>query len=128
MRRPCLFIAVAALLLLLLSACGKSEFTLTEGSDNRMTITAQNASPDSSCMTGEFFLKEGEQIEIESALTKGTVRVEVLEASGSNTGDVILKADVHLTDGASAGMHEGNYWLRATCLEKADGTIHIYVK
>ena len=131
-RRNYIIIFVLALTL---TACGKSEFGVTENTWKHMTITAQNADKDAFFMVGSLDVADGEQIEITASLTKGSVKVEIVRSPDSQgiseipetDGAAIISADLVRTDGASGTVPAGTYLLRATCLEKATGTIQINV-
>jgi len=124
------------ILMLTLTACGKSEFGVTENTGKKMTVTAQNADKDAFFMVGSLDVADGEQIVITSKLTKGSVRVEIVAASEEQridklpdmNGEAIITADLESGDSVSGTAATGSYHLRATCLEKATGTILIEVK
>ncbi len=128
-------IAVLALMLTL-TACGKSEFGLSENTGKQMTVTAQNADRGAFFTAGSLDVADGEQIVITSNLTKGSVRVEIAAASEDQsidklpdmTDEAIIKADLENGDSVSETAAAGSYLLKATCLEKATGTVHIEVK
>ena len=73
---------------------------------------------------------------ITSDLTKGSVRVEILKAPEEQSvhelpeldGEPIITANLTAADGASGTVPAGNYLLKATCLEKATGTVRIEVR
>ena len=131
-RRIYIIIFVLALTL---TACGKSEFGVTENTRKHMTITAQNADKDAFFMVGSLDVADGEQIEITASLTKGSVKVEIVRSPDSQgiseipemDGAAIISANLVRTDGASGTVPAGTYLLRATCLERATGTIQIDV-
>ena len=122
--------------LLTLTGCGKSEFGLSENTEKRMTITAENADKDTFFMVGSLEVADGERIEISSSLTKGSVRVEIvgtpdqqsIDQLPATDGEAILTANVAGTEGASGTVPAGSYLLKATCLERATGTVQIEVK
>ena len=124
------------ILMLTLTACGKSEFGVSENTGKQMTVTAQNADKDALFMVGSLDVADGEQIVITSKLTKGSVRVEIVAASEKQSidrlpdmnGEAIITADLESGDSVSGTVATGSYYLRATCLEKATGTILIEVK
>ena len=132
------FAVILALLLsmLMLTACGKSEFGVTENTGKRMTITAENAEKDAFFMVGALEVEEEEQIVIASDLTKGSVRVEIVEAPEGESveeltaadGDAILTANLKTTEEASGTVPAGSYLVKATCLERATGTVQIEVQ
>lgn len=131
----CLVIGMA-LLTLTLTACGKSEFGVTENTGKLMMITAENAAKDALFLVGSLDVADGEQIVITSNLAKGSVRVEIVAAPEEQSidklpdmnGEAIISADVTSTMGASDTVPAGSYMLKATCLEKATGTIQIEVE
>ena len=106
MKNKSIVLIMILALMLTLTACGKSEFGLSENDGKHMTITARNADRDAFFMVGSLDVADGEQIEIAANLTKGSVRVEIV---------------------AGAGGQDIKYYLRATCLERATGTIQINV-
>ena len=77
MRRTAVLMALL-LLALALTACGKSVFGMTENTEKRMTITAENADKDAFFMIGTLVVDNGEQIDITSNLSDGEVRVEIV--------------------------------------------------
>lgn len=132
-----IFAAILAgiLSLLMLTACGKSQFGLTENTEKRMVITAERAAKDDFFLVGSLTVDEGEQITISSDLEKGSVRVEIFrwgeeqdaETLPETGGEATLTANLHAADGASGTVEPGNYSLKAVCLEKATGTVTIEV-
>ena len=130
-------IIVAVLILMLtLTACGKSEFGVSENTGKQITVTAQNADQDAFFMVGSLDAADGEEIVITSNLMKGTVRVEIVATSEEQSidklpdmdGEAIISADLENGDSVSDTVAAGSYLLRATCLKKATGTIQIEVK
>ena len=137
MKRMTSFTMIIALVLsmLVLMACGKSEFGLSENTEKKMTITAENADKDALFMVGSLEVADGEQIAITSNLTKGSVRVEIVGTPEEQSIDQIpdmnaeatLTADLKSTDSVSGTVETGTYMLKATCLEKATGTVLVEV-
>ncbi len=133
-RTAAVLIALALSACMLIS-CGKSEFNLTVFSEKQAVIDAAKAQKDAACSAGTLTVEEGEQIVIAASLTKGSVRVEIIEApEGSDAenpletnGNAIISANLKNTDGASSTMAAGKYIVKASCLEKATGTVHIDV-
>ena len=127
---------LAILMLLMLTACGKVEFGPSENTGKQMTITAKNAAKDAFFMAGSLEVAEGERLVITSELAKGSIRVEIVEASEEQSadtlpemdGEAILTADLDIAGGASGTVPAGRYMVKATCLEKATGTVRIEVK
>ena len=136
MHRKIFAVILAGVLsLLTLTACGTSEFGMTENTEKRMVITAERAAKDDFFLVGSLKVDEGEQITISSDLEKGSVRVEILrwgEEQDADTlpetgGEATLTANLHAADGASGTVEPGNYSLKAVCLEKATGTVTVEV-
>ena len=132
------FAGIFALLLaaLLLTACGKSEFGMAENTAKRMTIAADNADKKDFFMVGSLEVEDGEQIVVTSNLKKGSIRVELVGTPAEQSidqlpemnGEATLTAELTGTDGVSGTVPAGSYLLRATCLEKASGTVEIEVQ
>lgn len=124
-----------ALVMMTLAACGKSEFTVSENTENRMVITAENAAKDAFFMVGSLSAEEGDKIAITSGIERGEIKVELVPASGEGSsealpetnGEALLTAFVGSGDGISGTVPADTYYLRATVLEKATGTVTIEV-
>ena len=137
MKRMTSFTMIIALVLsmLVLTACGKSEFGVSENTEKKMTITAENSDKDAFFMVGSLEVADGEQICITSGLTKGSIRVEIVGTPEEQSIDQIpdmnaeatLAADLKGTDSVSGTVEAGTYMLKATCLEKATGTVLVEV-
>ncbi len=129
------FIAILVLMLTL-TACGKSEFGVTENTGKQITVTARNADKDAFFMVGSLEVADEEQVMITSGLSKGSVRVEIVTTSEEQSidklpdmnGEAIITADLENGESVSGALAADSYLLRATCLEKATGTIRIEVK
>ena len=129
-----LFLALA-ILALTLTACGRSAFGVTENTGKRMTITAERADKDAFFMLGTLEVDEGEQLAINANLTKGAIRVEIIAVDAEQSIDKLpnmdsepaLMANLKATESTSGTLPAGDYLLRATCLEKATGTVQIEV-
>ncbi|MBQ8074910.1 MAG: hypothetical protein IJ237_02890 [Oscillospiraceae bacterium] len=139
MNKKKTILAVISLLLLLaltLSACGKSEFGVSENTDKRMTVTAKNADKNSFFMVGSLHASEGEEITITSNLAKGSVKIEIIGTPAEQSieelpkmdGEAIITANATGTDVVSGTVPAGQYMLKATCTERATGTVQIEVK
>lgn len=137
MKRKITVIAVAALMLsTLLTACGGQEFGVTENTEKRMTITAERADKDDFFMVGTLEVEDNEQIAITSDLTEGSIRVELvgvpkeqsIDEVPATDGEAVITADVTGTDEKTEKVSAGSYMLRATCLERATGTVLIEVQ
>jgi hypothetical protein len=134
-KRIFIFAIAAALSALIFAACGKYELAVTENTEKHMLITAENADKDAAVMVGILEVAEGEQISIAADLSKGSVRVEIIEVPEEQSSselpdldaDPIMTANLTNKDGEEGTVPAGEYELRATCLEKATGTIQIDV-
>ena len=137
MKKVCIITLIIALVLstMMMTACGKHIFELTENTGKRMTITAENAEKDIFFMVGSLDVDYGEQSVIHSDLTQGSVRVEIVQAPEGQSADnlpemdskVIISADFSSTERTSGTVPEGSYLMQTTCLEKATGTVWIEV-
>ena len=130
--------AVIVLILLLamaLTACGRSSFGLSGNEEKRMTVTAEKAAKNALCMAGSLEVAEGEGILVTSSLTKGRIRVELIGTPEEQSIDVLPETDGEAAfaaelggeGSASGSVPAGSYMLRATCLEKATGTVQVEV-
>lgn len=135
MRR--IFAALLVLALTLaLTGCGGSSFGLTENSEKRMVITAERAAKDAFFMVGSLEVEEGERVAIRAELTKGEIEVEIVPAPAEQSidelpdfsGEAVLTAKLKSGEGAAGTVNAGSYLLRATCLERASGTVVIEVE
>ncbi|MBR3719988.1 MAG: hypothetical protein IKN20_09035 [Firmicutes bacterium] len=133
-RRSIAIVLVLALAMLALTACTTSEFSLEGTEEKKMTVSAKNAEKDSVAAVGGLVVGEGEMVVVTANLTEGSIRVEVLEAEETDeeeapdlSGEAIFTANLESTDSSSAEMNAGEYMVRATCLEKATGTVTIEV-
>ena len=136
MKRNCAFAVIMVMVLaLMLTGCGKSEFTMTENTGKLMSIKAENAGRDDFFMVGSLEVADGEQIVITSELAKGTIRVEIIGTPEEQSidelpdtdGEPTITANAHGSDQVSGTVPAGSYMLKATCLEKATGTVRIEV-
>ena len=136
MKRIGLLAFITMLALLTLTACGKSEFGLSENTGKRMTITAVKADRDAFFMAGSLEVADGEQVVLTSGLTKGAIRVDLVGTAEEQSidklpetdGEAAFTADVSGTESTSFVLPAGDYLLRATCLEKTTGTVRIEAK
>ena len=133
-RRSIAIVLVLALAMLALTACTTSEFSLEGTEEKKMTVSAKNAEKDSVTAVGGLVVGEGEMVVVKADLSEGSIRVEVLEADEASeeeapdlSGEAIFTANLESTDSSSAEMNAGEYMVRATCLEKATGTVTIEV-
>ena len=136
MVRKFFWVLVLVLAAMMFAACGKSEFGVTDNTGKRMTISAEKAEKDGFFMVGTLDVADGEEIVITSALKKGRIKVEIVTRPEEQSmdkfpeidGDAVLTAEVGSGEGATGTVPAGGYMLRATCLEKATGTVQVEVK
>ena len=129
-------IAMLVLSMLALAACEKSEFGVTENTGRLITIEAQNADEGDFFLTGSLEVGDGEQIAVKADLSKGAVKVEIVQTPENQSIDKlpdlddepIITANVSGTDAASGTVPAGWYMVKATCLEKASGTVRVEVE
>lgn len=125
--------AVVVLLALMLTACGKTEFSLNYNSEKNLTVKAQRAEKDASFTGGTLEVADGEKVVITSDLSKGKIRVEIVRTPDTQSmdifpnmeGEVVITIDAQDTDSISGTVPAGNYLIRSTCLENATGTIQV---
>ena len=86
-------ITAVIILLMLLTACGKSEFGVTENTGKHMTITAVNADKDDFFIIGSLEVADGEEITAAADLTKGSIRVEIFRWADEQNADKLPAAD-----------------------------------
>ena len=135
-KKRIIIVIVLALLTMTIAACGKSEFKVDGNTEKQMTITARNAEKDAFFMVGSLEADDGEQIVITSGLDKGSIKVEIVKQTETESaerlpdldGEAVITGNVVRTDVVSGTIPAGSYLLRATCLEKATGTVQIEVK
>ncbi len=137
MKKSKSFAWIIALLLaaLMLAGCGQSVFAVTENTEKRMTITAEGPDKGDFFVVGSLAVDDGEQIVITSGLKKGSVRVEIIGTPEEQSmdqlpdtdGTAVITANLGSGDAVSGTVPAGSYLLRATCLERAAGTIVIEV-
>ncbi len=129
------WIIALSLAALMLAGCGQSVFAVTENTEKRMTITAEGPDKGDFFVVGSLAVDDGEQIVITSGLKKGSVRVEIIGTPEEQSmdqvpdtdGTAVITANLGSGDAASGTVPAGSYLLRATCLERAAGTIVIEV-
>ena len=135
-KNTIIVVIILVLSVMMFTACGKSEFGVTENTGKLMTITANKADKDAFFMVGSLDVADGEMIEITPDLSEGLVKVEVVAAPEEQTadelpetdGEAFLSSNFSNNGSISGTVPEGSYMVRATCLEKATGTIDIEVK
>ena len=135
MNRKSRVLAVILLAVLMLSACGRSEFGTSEVTEKKMVITAENAGKDDFFMSGSLAVEEGEMITASAELSKGQIRVEIfkepeeqsIEEVPEMDGEPTIKKKKKNGESVSGTVPAGSYMVKATCLEKAKGTVVIEV-
>lgn len=128
--------AAAVLAAMALTACGKSEFTMTENTEKRMVISATNADEGDFFMVGSLEAEEGDWIAMTSDLSKGEIKVEIIKAEEEQSidklpeldGEAVLTGNMDGKGEVRGTVTAGSYMLKATCVKKATGTVTIEVK
>ncbi len=128
--------AVLAVLAVLLTACSAYYFGMDmDESGKQATIKAENAGKDDFFAGGSLEVEEGGQIVFIPDLQKGTVRVELIGMPEEQSidklpeiGDASITADLSGTESVTAAAAPGSYLIKATCIEKATGTVRISVE
>jgi len=135
MNKIIMVIIAAVLTAATFTACGKTEFGVTESTEKTMTITAENADKDAMFIADSLEAEDGDEIRIAASLEKGLVRVEIIADQEESIdelpemdGEVIISADLSNNEAVSGKVPAGSYMVKATCLEKATGTVQIEVK
>ena len=136
MKKRIAVILALALSVLLLAACGKSEFGVIQNDPDRIVISAENAEKDAFFVTGTLEVAEGQQIVAAADLEKGSIRVEIYAAPEgeesvnelTDLGDALLTGDLKADERFEGGMAAGSYLVKAICLEKATGSVEVTVE
>ena len=136
MKKRIAVILALALSVLLLAACGKSEFGVIQNDPDRIVISAENAEKDAFFVTGTLEAAEGQQIVAVADLEKGSIRVEIYAAPEgeesvnelTDLGDALLTGDLKADERFEGGMAAGSYLVKAICLERATGSVEITVE
>ena len=117
MKRIRAFTGIFALVVLtmVLTACGKSEFGLTENTEKKMTITAERADKDAFFMVGSLEVSDGEQIVITSNLEKGSIRVEIVGVAEEQNIDQLMESGMMKMESTVTADYEflPNGWLKS---------------
>ncbi len=130
-------ILALALSVLLLAACGRSEFGVAQNDPDRIVISAESAEKDAFFVTGSLEVAEGEQLVASAAeLEKGSIRVEIYAAPENvetvseltELGDAIMTGNLGVGESVSGTVDAGSSLMKATCLEKATGTVEVTVQ
>ena len=132
-KRTVLIIACIAALVMGFAGCGSSNFGVTVNEDLNVEITAENADKDMTGAAGTFTVGEGDDVHIESNFEEGKVLVEFYPIEGADdvnaeaeeltsNGKPEFDVEVSGTEPIECGFAAGDYLVKATVLEKANGT------
>ena len=124
-----------ACIAVLFAGCAKPVFTMSENTETKMVITADNARRNDYFAVGTLVVKDGESITYTSALSRGEIKIELIgyQAGASAEEVPVLDDTVLVSFGASGNKTEtltaapGEYMLKATCRSQATGTVTIEV-
>ncbi|MBQ1407597.1 MAG: hypothetical protein IIY88_05640 [Eubacterium sp.] len=142
MKKKFIASAAAALcMILVLAGCSKEPESVmhTETTDtNTVVVTAENAAPDTSQLSGTISAEEGDLIRIESALDSGEIDIIIIPATalGENASVEELTNFVDSDNAILEGIAEkdsiiegtvpaGEYYVGAVVTEKATGTVTV---
>ena len=114
-------IAAAAFAVLMLAACGKSEFRM-DATPVFAEVTAKNAAADATA-SGAITVSEGECVVISSNIKKGAVNIMFKD----HTGNIELNESFDGSGFSSYTITPGEYDVTAAVTEKATGTITVLV-
>lgn len=137
MKRTTILITAVVLVLLTLTACGKREFGgMADSSGKMFTVTAERADKGAFFMSGALEVEEDEQITFTSNLKKGSIEIVLVREQEEQSIEELpnfddaesYKYEFSSTDSASDLIPAGTYLVKASCLEKATGTVQIEVK
>ena len=128
--------AAATCMIVMLAGCGKQVFTMSDNTEKKMVITAENARKDDFFGVGTLEVDKGELIIFTSALTKGEIRVELTAAPDSISAEdvpaedntVLVSFDASGTKTETVTIAPGAYMLNVTCTRKATGTVTVEAK
>ena len=133
-KRILILAAVMLMASMLLTGCGKSEFSCDTENPKDIVINAQKAEKDAFFLSGSLEVAKGEQIVIEPALEKGSVKVDLILEAEEQDIEEDPDTDAEATyefevSGDEAQTVEapktGFYQIRATVTDKATGTINV---
>ena len=114
-------IAAAAFAVLMLAACGKSEFRM-DTTPVFAEVTAKNAAADATA-SGAMTVEEGECVVVSSNIRKGEVSIMFKD----HTGNIELNEAYNGSGFSSYTITPGEYDVTAAVTQKATGTITVLV-
>lgn len=134
-RRKCFVITLFILLVMLtMTACGGSAFSIDCSDEKAAHVNAENAAKDEWVVTGSLSVEDGEEVVLKSNLEKGEIRIELYATSEEQSidelpedpsGEPAVVFAASGTDSMSATMAKGSYMIKATVTDKATGTVDI---
>ena len=130
MKKLLLAILIGTMCLAIAGCGGSSNFGITVNKDLNLEIIAENASEGMTGSTGTFSVKDGDSIIIEPNFDEGIVLVEFFPFSGTDKdaedfapeGEPEFDVEISGTKTIECGFAAGDYLVRATVKEKANGT------
>ena len=137
MKKRSIYLAAIVLALLTLTACVKYEFSgAVDPAGKMFTITAAKAKKGDFLMSGSLEVEDGEQVVFTPSLKKGTIEIELIREPEDQSIDVLpnyddaesYKYEFSSADSASDLVPAGSYMVKATCVNRATGTLQIDVK
>ena len=133
-RRIIVFAAMLAVAMMVITACGTSEFSIDCSDEKAVHVDADNAKQDDWVVTGSLTVEDGEQVVMTANLEEGEIKIELFGTSGDDSieelpeipeGEPAMMFLAKGTDSMSGGLAAGSYMIKATVTEKAKGTIDI---
>ena len=105
-----------------------SIFSVENGEDGNIAVTAQKAGKNASGM-GYITLKDGQKLEVRTNLTdKSSIKIEVLPEKVDATTKVLMEEKFTSIDAREFEFPAGKYTIRITAFEGATGTMDIKAK
>ena len=144
MKRMIKGIAAAVLTMSMLTGCSSRPNLVLQMEPDGKKCTAEfrKSSKDDFALSGTLVVEEGEGVSYEAALEKGSVLLEVIPADESltktaspeqleafaNTEENAFAKELKGTEGGVIEtLVPGDYYVRVTAVQKADGTIKLEV-
>ena len=131
-KKTVLIIACIVSLVFGFAGCGTSTFGMVVNDELNIEITAENADEDMTSSTGTFTVGEGDDVHIEPNFQEGEVLVEFYPVAAEDVnadveemmpeGEPEFEVEVSGTEPIECGFAAGDYMVKATVLEKANGT------
>ena len=131
-----LLAVLTAFAMTVITACGTSDFVVTDSNEKSMMIQADRGDKGDFFMAGTLEVAEGEQVTVDANLEKGSVEIGLVNAGKNDDIDEVPDEDAKAQESAELteldsytfNVGPGNYLVKATIIEKATGAIMINVQ